>query len=254
VPLSTFPLCSTPPAYPVMPVSDGDWLVVMTQTCDLLQGDLEKEPRVELLRLTPTRPSVGAPLGWTQHPRYIQIERSMPETLLYACIHDRAWVPRERFDHLAPDPTRSLAPGDTRMLAKWLASRNLRPAYPDAFNDRLKPIHKDLARFWKAQKGNLRAAFCAFTCDDELPEEVPYEVEFVLVHPRALPPADAQALAEQFETIISPCEGIVAEAKAMADIDFSLAHLDRYTRWDLDHLSFSDPGQSPLPPLQVDCG
>lgn len=242
-----------PPAHPVLSISDEDWLMLMTQTCDLLQGDLEKEPRVELLRLTPTRPSVSASLGWTQHPRFIQIERSTASGRLYACIHDRVWVPRERFDLLTPDATREVAPEDIRMLVKWVASRYLRPAYPDAFNDRLKPIQKELTRFWKANKGRLRAAYCVFAREDELPEEESYEVAFVLVHPRTVAIAEAQSLADQFEAIFSSCDGIEVEAKAMADTDFSLFHLDRYTRWELDHLSFSDPAGCPLPPLLADC-
>jgi hypothetical protein len=249
---SDVPALLQPPAHPAMSIEEADWLVVTTQTCDLLQGDLAKEPQVELLRFTPVRPDVSASLGWTQHPRYLQIERGLAGARLYACIHDRVWVPRNRFDTLAPDANRKLDPEDTRMLAKWLASRYLRPAYPDAFNDRLKPIQKALAGFWKAHKEQLRAAYCAFACEEELPEDEPYEVAFVLVHPRILPAADAQSLVDAFEKVFESCPGIEVDAKPMADIDFSLAHLDRYTRWDLDYLSFADPNQSTFPPPQAD--
>lgn len=241
------------PAHPRLSCQPGDWWVVVTQTCDVLQGDLEKEPEVELLRLSHQRPEVHSSLGWTQHPRFIQLEQSLPGQKLYACVHDRVWVPRERLDSLRPDAARKLAHQDIRMLAKWLASRYLRVAYPDTFNDRLRPIRNDLAKFWKGNRGRLRAVFCEFGSTEELPVGEAYEVEFVLVHPRAMPADEATKLKKSFEDLFESCEGVEVSAKVMADIDFSLAHLDRYSRWDLDHLSLANPEQHPLPPAGIDC-
>ena len=91
------------PAHPQLVIEKEDWLVVVTQTCDVLQGDLDKEPHLELLRLTHNRPKVGSSIGWTQHPRFIQLERTVPGKKLYGCVHDRVWAPRERFETLKPD-------------------------------------------------------------------------------------------------------------------------------------------------------
>jgi hypothetical protein len=140
------------------------------------------------------------------------------------------------------------------MLAKWLAARYLRPAYPDAFNERLRSVQKALRAFWETHRRELRAAYCRLSTMEELAEEDLYEAEFVLVHPYGdLTQAQAGALVDSFEEICSPCQGLEISGKAMADIDFSLVHLSSYTRWDLDFLSFPDPGASPLPPTEADC-
>lgn len=249
------PLLLAPPTHPPLTYQPDDWLVVVTQTCDVLQGDLEKEPQVELLRLSPSRPSINTSLGWGQHPRFIQLERSQPRLKLYGSVHDRVWAPKARLDTLSPDPTRLISADDARMLAKWLASRYLRPAFPDVFNKRLQSVERALVQFWKAHRSKLNAVFCTLSSMDELASEEGYDAEFVLVFPhKALSLDQAREITDAFEDIFLLCDGVEVSAKAMADIDFSLVHLDRYRRWDLDYLSFSNPSQSTLPPLDVDCG
>jgi len=249
------PLLLATPAHPQLACREDDWLVVVTQTCDLLQGDLVKEPQAELLRLSPSRPSINTSLGWGQHPRFIQLERSASGLILYGSVHDRVWIPKSRLDAIRPDTTRAISEEDTRMLAKWLASRYLRPAFPDAFNLRLQPVEKALGKFLRTQRKRLRAVYCTLSSMDELPDEDSYEAEFVLVYPyQDLTQAEGTELADSFEDIFTSCPGVEVSAKGIRDSDFSMVHMLKYMKWDLDYLSFSDPIQSPLPPIDVDCG
>ncbi len=245
-----------PPAHPTLPCQPGDWFVVISHTCDVLQRDLKKEPEVEILRLTCNRPSdaTTAALQGAQHPLYIQLERTLQGVKLYGCIHERARVPRERLENRKPDGTRMLSMEDTRVLAKWIGHRYIRAAYPDAFNDRLRPMLSQLKQFWKSNSKKLRAVYCVFAYGEgvELPADEPYDVEFLLVHSSALLTSDAQRVVAAFEALWTSCWYVSITATSRLDRDFTLRDMDRYTRWDLDHLSFADPQDGSRPSISAD--
>ena len=119
------------------PTKDQHHAMVVTQSCDLVHHDLRNEPSAVVLILKAI--SSGEPgLMHGRNPRVIHVQAS-DESWLEAWAWNQAVVPR---DHLATkdaDPTFALHPKVLCCVLDWLAKRFTRIAFPDGFNDALKP-------------------------------------------------------------------------------------------------------------------
>ena len=122
-------------------VAPDDWLVVISQTCDILAVRLDAEPFVEVLHC---RPVAGKPrkgrrdLQSTRHLDFRPNRATHVELVLGAhAIADRYIIPRELLAAHAPDPARGLSDISARRVLAWYALRAARPSWPDAFVDRI---------------------------------------------------------------------------------------------------------------------
>ena len=105
--------------------SPGDWLIVTSHDCDVVNGRLEKEPIVEVLRAAvveqkkPDRQQV-----WGRNPREMQLavdDGGGGQVVLSVKVHERWSMPRELLASEAPH--RVLDDKTRRLIAEWLAKR-----------------------------------------------------------------------------------------------------------------------------------
>ncbi len=129
-------------------VVDADWLVVISQTCDILAPKLEAEPLVEILHC---RPHAGKPRKGRrdlESTRYLDYRpnRGMHQGLVLAAhaTADRYVIPRELLTEFAPDPSRGLDDAAAKKVLAWYSLRAGRPSWPDPFCDRVRAVRGSL--------------------------------------------------------------------------------------------------------------
>lgn len=131
---------------PVRP-EPPDWLIVVTQSCDLVAGTLDQEPVVEFLwcRSIPQPRAQFRDLRSTRRLDFRPHRQNHPEVVLSAhAAHDRYAVLRDALERGQPHTNRTLSAISVRRLQAWLALRYSRPAWPDEFVQRIASAHEQI--------------------------------------------------------------------------------------------------------------
>lgn len=129
------------------PVEADHWLVVVTQTCDLVAKTEEAEPFTEILHCKPLK-KIRKQYANLQSTRWLDFkpDNEKHEALVLSAhaVADRYLIPRAILAKLVPDHERQLSrPASARILA-WYALRYGRPAWPDEFVNRVSPAKAGL--------------------------------------------------------------------------------------------------------------
>ena len=245
-----------------------EWWIVISQSCDLTNRSLDKEPYCEVLRAIPKRTKITrANPGdiWAQNPRQIAFHDAAGK-VLNATIHERALIPRQRLQGKSPCAERIVAERHQYAMRKWLAGRYSRPAFPGGFNDRLKQSEQALNDFLAQHEPFIRGVYCRVEPQDEhLDKAVPYRSQWLLVYRHAKLNDDsgpdlqelqqqtadlAESLARDLERLLTeaPILGIEAVVESKPDDQFSLVDMDDFRYWDKDFISLQTDDGELLPP------
>ena len=166
-------------------VGDDDWLVVASQTCDLVAKTLDQEPFVEVLHCRPIRKlrSQHKDLRSTRVLDFKPNREEHPQILLSAhAARDHFYIPRELLRLSPPDAARRLDAISTRRLLVWFALRYSRPAWPDEFVRRIGDKKRDLEASVELLKDDIAEVRISIVeKDEELPEGVGYHVAIFFV-------------------------------------------------------------------------
>ena len=239
---------------------DSDLWMVISQDCDLLQYNWEKEPFAEIIRV---RPAAGGklPQPWGQNPREMQFTNppNGKSPQIYVCsIHDRVRIDRSYLTQGKPDSEREIDPENVRRVCRWISRRYVRAAFPDQFNERAKAVLDRLAERKSDldKHGELLTGVYIWVEDVELPIESPYTIiVWAAVRPRSFDDPDqrreAQKLLDQLEQSLAGCQGIeISECILKSEQEITLDHLRFMKRWDFDVLSLRPRRKNdPLPPV-----
>jgi hypothetical protein len=207
------------PGQPPAEVQADHWLVVISQTCDVVQRKLESEPFLEVLHCRP-EPHLRGEFQGRKSTRRLDFrpnKATHADLVLSAhAIADRHVVPRDLFVGHTPDGDRRLSAATVTNLQLWYALRYARPAWPDAFN----------SRFDKKTKKKLADALKILTVDDvevriaiverehDLSTEEPYHVALFYVVDQQFwdnePEIREQAHKSfaEFSSVLAGCNGI----------------------------------------------
>lgn len=130
----------TRPGATAVEVAANHWLVVVSQTCDVVARTLEAEPFVEVLHCKP----IKKPRAQYRDFRSTRILDFRPNrqtheavALSAHAVADRYLVPRELFRDQPPDADRHLSCDAAHRIMAWYALRSSRPSWPDAFVTRI---------------------------------------------------------------------------------------------------------------------
>lgn len=124
-------------------VAETDWLVVVSQTCDVLAIKLDAEPLVEVLhcRTIPKLRKGNKELRSTRVLDFKPNRDSHGDLCLSAhAVSDRYEVPREFLRDHAPDAARRLSEVATSRVLAWYSLRYGRPIWPDNFVGRISSV------------------------------------------------------------------------------------------------------------------
>jgi len=136
------------------PIKDKEWLIVITQDCDITSRNDNAEPYIEVLVCETVNKKFAASVD-RNSARYFVID---PVTRLTAQMRYRLIIAKDVFFTLTPEPWPSDAIRFERFV-RWLAWRYDRPAVPDVLVEVFQqPIENMLNRLSESEP-NIHAAF-----------------------------------------------------------------------------------------------
>ena len=208
-------------------VGRGDWLVVVSQTCDVVAAKEDAEPLLEILHCRPVE-KLRAEFQGRKSTRRLDLRPNKdehPAVVLSAhAIADRYEVPRALFMGHEPDHQRSLSANAVTNVQAWYSLRYTRPAWPDAFNERWAPVKKALLKVLDPLKEDVAEVRVAILeRDDELAAGSDYHVTVFFVVDDATWSDDpqarlaAQAAFAEFFSALGNCDGIDVD-KDLSDV------------------------------------
>lgn len=231
-------------------VAQNRIFVVASQDCDVVHRSFETEPSVELIAGIETAEAPAAQLAYGKNPRLLHVahlsgrlEFSITERL----VVDRSLLARH-------EPAGRLDDASVRILALWLAKRYIRSAFPDTFNERVRPAAKKIERALKTYGKDASGIFVALNDWGELEAGQAYRGLIAVVFPVEVGDdnereAGVAELAAKLLQALDGCEGIeIEDVRHIAEDEFTLHDLHTYKRWEFDFRSHSGrPGGAVSP-------
>ncbi len=243
-----------------IPTSVGDkdeiGLIVISQDCDLVQ-ELVKEPYVELIVCKKaTKPKPQYLYG--RNPRILEIGISESDdemSIHQVSVHDRFRVEKSLFKHRAPDTTRSLQDKQRKILCGWIGKRYTRPAFPDAFNQRLIPVEKNLEKLLKSDSSHHVTGIFINGADQEHSDNNPYSILVQVTYEERWSEDykvldSVENFVEELWKILNGCSGIEIyrdEIMKVSEADLTLGDLRHFERLDKDYRSLPEEEGKAIP-------
>ncbi len=236
-------------------IGDDDWLLVVSQTCDIVASKFEAEPFVEVLHAhrregKPRKEFVD--LRSTRQIDFRPNPGTHKELVLTAhAIGDRYIVPREWFTQHDPDPARRLSVDAARRLLAWYALRAARPSWPDELERRLrgaKPALLDALNPLKDDIAEVRVAIDER--DEELPAAQPYHLVVFFVVDEEVWDVDVPGRAAiydaftRFVAALAGCDGIEVNtdrSEVVSGAVFTWQETRATDEWNFANLSAREP-------------
>lgn len=221
-------------------------LVVASHDCDVTNGSFRSEPSVELLVARPTQ-AIDGNCSLGKNPRLLHLEVLEAGVLrpYEFAAGERLMTSRVRLLRHEPADTHTLAPEDVRLIARWMAKRYDRAAFPNAFNARWTPVRREIRKLLDRTGRYVSGLYLALP-DDELPPRERYPV----VVRGLIGVADAEGVARRLQAqecvdglagLLDGCDGIdVLDSALVREDEFTVDDLNRTKRWDWDWLSGAD--------------
>lgn len=229
-------------------------LIIASQSCDIAHHCLNSEPYIDacIARVTP---SENGNLTHNKNPRLLQTKLSCRtgdmriESEVFTLIkaHERVQIPRDAFQGLTPDDSRTLEPNHLDSLVNWLAARYTRPALPTEFNNRIASAASKLKRKAKKLDAELCGIYLEIMPFGDIPKEENYSVNLLALLPANFSGGTEEAegnLAEYVELLSNA--GMDVQSSLRKEDEVSVATLKRFRRLYYDDLSIRN--NTPLPP------
>lgn len=226
----------------------ADAFLVLNQTCDLVNDSLVKEPVVELLPLSRIAKADTGMLNG-RNPRQIHFEVIVGGSpcIVEAFAPKAVSLSRELFLKAKPSTNWCLGDPALKSLLAWRAARYLRTAFPDAFENRLKPVFKDFRTLVEGIHVHLHSLHIRVDPFGPLDENDAYEVDLLLVIRRNSHDVKATrdtviVTGRQLEILINSATGLVCTScKVRAPQEITLEEINGYLPWERhDYLSFGE--------------
>jgi hypothetical protein len=242
-------------------VGEKHRVVVITHDCDLPH---DGETSVEVI-VADVVTGANPQFSYAKNPRKLHLDYEIAggQFIAVELRHaERRAIPKKEFaQHAAKDGSASLPVDAKRALKQWLAARYGRPAFPNAFEDRLrKPVDKKntverrIGKILEPEAKHLVGLF--FDLGEqrsvEVPVGEPYALRISVVYDateggtqaRQSAGRVASQLRELFEQVYGKPDAATEIAldacEAVADTTITLADLRRVDQWRLEYISLSD--------------
>ena len=239
-------------------VDNSDWLVLTSHDCDIVNASIDKEPVVEVLRMSVAAiRKVDRRQSWGRNPRTFQLASEAREApvVLSCSVHDRWTIPRALL--MQERPAACLPDKERRLVAEWLAKRYIRAAFPTEFDRRWRSKLKDWQKLLRKHSEWMQGVYLRLDTLGELPTNTPYRCHLIVAVPHSKRgrgdsarrqveiEEEVQAFWDQFESCIE-CTGV----DVLGTDEITLADIEPYQRFDVDWVSFED--ETAMTPSVVD--
>lgn len=160
--------------------------IIATHDCSISGMLIEKEPYLEVMfAKIIEKPEGNLTLGKNPRRLHVQMENNKNSQWIEINICHREFLPKAAFDGQKKIAEYSFSEENKGLIRRWLAARYQAPAYPNAYEARLKinkndqRIEKILAR---VGKNAIDGLFMILSPDkEELENDQPYELELMLL-------------------------------------------------------------------------
>ena len=235
---------------------DRTGLIVVSQDCDLVR-DSVAEPFVELIAIKKNRESKPQYFNG-RNPRLLQIPvmKSQGGTSIQEIsIHDRFRVEKKWLRDLAPDENKWLEERYRKLLCGWIAKRYDRPAFPDAFNQRLEPVERRLETLFKSKISHHVSGIYIAGADQEHTAEDSYLISVRVTYEERWS-EDFEVLdsvenfLQRLSDILEGCQGIdlfLGDIRKTSEEDLTLGELREFRRFDRDYRSLPEEEGKAIP-------
>ena len=244
----------------------GRRVIVITHDCDL-PHDSELCVEVIVAELVIKDPKPDPQLSYAKNPRrlHLSYEATGAAPLILELRHgERRSVPKSSFAQRAvKDNSLALPVEAKRVLKQWLAARYGRPAFPNAFEQRLRrlsgkrTVEQLIAKTLEPDAKHLVGLFFDLgeQRGSEAVEGEPYALSMSVVYDAneggGKARLSAERVAGQLRELFEKTYGKPDVAKeialdaceAMADTRLTLADLRRVDQWRLEYISLQDDDQ-----------
>lgn len=236
-------------------VTEADWLVVVSQTCDIVARKFEAEPLVEILHC---KPHPGKPRKGQrdlESTRYLDFRPNRdvhPNLVLTAhAIANRYVIPRGLLTDHGPDVGRCLDAGAAQKVLAWYALRAGRPSWPNRFCDRInKTVREALELSLNSLTDEIAEVRVAIQEKfQELEPDQPYHIAVFFVVDEDVWNGDVNgraAIHNAFATFVAElnaCDGIEVNeelSEVVPGHEFSWQETKQTDLWDFANLSHRD--------------
>ena len=243
----------------VQGLGTGHRVVVVSHDCDLAS---DKEEAVEVIVGT-TIDKPNKPYMYAKNPRQLHVGfMSQDDEMQYVELRhaDRRPASKSSLSDADLDLRFTMPEQEKRALKQWLAARYGRPAFPNAFETRLrkrvgrKSVAQRIVDTVETDSSHVVGLFfeLAETRDVELPEGQPYTLSIAIIYdvdaggPRAKEAANIAA--DELRTLFARAYGLGDEATEIAlnacdatrHSEVTLADLRKADQWRLEHISLRD--------------
>lgn len=229
---------------PDIPTLDqGSLLLVASHDCDVTNRSFSKEPSVEFLvaRRVATKDG-NYTLGKNSRLLHLTIATpggSQPHEL---SADGKYRITRRQLLGRSPSGDHRVFDADCRLIARWLAKRYDRAAFPDVFNARIRPAQPELRQLLGRTGGPVTGLYLAVS-EEDLPSEEMYELVIratMSVEDYADPVlrTQAQECVDGLAGLLGGCDNIdVRDSALVAEDQLTLDDLSRVKRWDWDWMT-----------------
>jgi hypothetical protein len=215
-----------------------EFLVVISQDCDILHHRIEDEPYIDLLPGCYDRKDGNLFHG--KNPRKLQIEHS--KKILSFVIFDILRVTKVNFEKINPKHTSiALDRNNIKLIINWISKRYARSAFPDEFMNRLNNSKQHIDKARKSQFMDIVSLIFIDITGEELKSEQNYNITMLI----GIQHDSDQKIISQIEDIFYEAfniPGIEAEVEVHDEYDITYKVISTYKRFDWDFRSL--PGDS----------
>lgn len=235
-------------------IPDDARLLIVSQTCDLIQESFESEPFFEILCLHPLNQKPdGAYLGG-KNSRRIEFSLDPPGediTHWFALPHNRHQINRKLL--LERQPESSIQDKPLKMILAWLSRRYTRVAFPESFVKRINTRKKPIAKKFSRLNPLVSNVYVRVTPFEELDDAKEYSMEIMLVMDvEKFNDTKAYRLCNtiknELDYQLGECDGIkVDDISIESTTSVTIEDLKTFREWDFSHLSYRETDTAAMP-------
>ncbi len=234
-------------------IPDDTRLLIVSQTCDLVQGSFEKEPYFEVLCIHPLGREPKGDYGFEKNSRRIEFSVDIDGVAYwYSHPYERHTVKRDVLLDLTPaaflEDEKTL-----ETIVRWLARRYTRTAFPEKFVKRIDARKKQIGKKFADLNSFVSNVFVKLSTYKELSDGQLYDLEIILLMKAKTFDDKNQykrcgELKDQLEHQLNQCKGInVADINIESTAALIIDGLNGFREWDYSYLSFREPDNSAKP-------
>lgn len=216
---------------------------VLSQDCDILNQNLEKEPVIELIKASKI-PQRDHRLTSGKNPRQLHIILNQGNSCLEFLPHNRLFIARTYLKTQCADQV-EIIDQQLDMLINWITKRYRRHGFPDAFNSRCKPIMEGIKQILSNEAKKIRGIFIRLNTRKELEANEKYKLIIKMLVPKEFY-EDKQGLSaihDGFDKILRLFDSIngieiLAGSQVQSMDEITLHGYQELREWDFDYISF----------------